>query len=297
MASESELINTIQNGKPCFIIGNGINIFNTNDKNENNSWGDILLKIYKSLVDPKVKDIPNGISMTEYHDLIDLHKSGSVKESIQKKFVDNLKLRVKSHHEIIVNKIRKLDCPILTTNFDLTLENCINAEMFRYKIPGKRVMTDYYPWDSYYSNHKKENPFSSFSIWHMHGQTDYERSIKLGLNQYLLMVDYAKQFFPSKNNSKNENYETWLKIFFERDLIIFGLGLEEQEVFIRWLLLKRAKYFKYNKSEKKLGYYINHDEISDRKSGKNFFLNSVGIKYVNFIGDYDKFYKDFWSSL
>jgi len=291
-----ELINTLKVGKPCFIIGNGINRYNQKKSEDDISWEGLLLEIYNDIVTKPRKFIPEGIALTEFFDVIDLEKDGKVKRSLQKEFARKLDFNPKLHHEIIVNKIQDLNVPILTTNFDFALERTVNAEMHRYRTNGLRLLSDFYPWDSYFSDSEKEDPFNAFSIWHMHGQKNYTRSIKLGLNQYLLMVDRAKRYFPNqKTENEIPNYSTWIKIFFERDIIIFGLGLNEQEVFIRWLLLQRAKFFKSNPDLKRNGFYINHSEPSKQNVGKKFFLESVGIKYVDFIKDHDGFYNGFWN--
>lgn len=45
---------------------------------------------------------------------------------------------------------------------------------------------------------------------------------------------------------------SWLHIVFNSPLLIFGLGLEENEVFFRWLLIERARYFKKFPIEEKM---------------------------------------------
>jgi len=296
--THKELLTTIRERKPCFLIGNGINRFNQKKNEGDVSWEGLLLDIYNDISPQKRNFIPEGIALTEFYDVIDLQKSGKVKKTLQEEFAEKLDWKPKSHHKKIVTKIRDLNAPILTTNFDFVLQKSIKAEMFRHRINGNRLLSDFYPWDSYFSDNEKEDPFNSFSIWHMHGQKNYKRSIKLGLNQYLLMVNRAKRHFPNKNSvEKLTQYQTWIKLFFEKDLIIIGLGLNEQEVFIRWLLLQRAKYYKTNPEEKRHGFYINHSKSTKQNLGKKFFLKSVGFDYVDFIDDYLGFYEDFWNEL
>jgi hypothetical protein len=295
---ETELLESIQNREITFLIGNGINRYPKNPPER--SWEKILVEVYNELTNNKLNYIPKGINLTEFHDVLDLetnHKS----IAIQKAFIQRLNWNPDEHHERIVEKIQTLKIPILTTNFDLVLEKTNKCNLYRHKIEKLRALSDYYPWDSYYSDSLKLNPFDDFSIWHINGQIDYKRSIKLGLNHYLLMVNQVKKHFPHISSTEiNYDYErTWLKILFEKDICIFGLGLDEQEVFIRWLLLERAKYFKKNPSKSKQGWYVNFDKTNEFNVGKKFFLKSVGFKYVDYTSErkYDDFYQDFWNKI
>ena len=292
---EKSLLKSIENGQTVFLIGNGINRYPNNPIER--SWENILVAINNELTKPPINFIPKGITLTEFHDVLDL-KTDEKSSVIQQAFIDRLKWEPDEHHRRIVGAIKKLNLPILTTNFDLVLESCENCSLQRHKINGYRALTDYYPWDTYYSDTPKDNPFDSFSIWHMHGQTDYKRSIKLGLNHYMLMVNRAKTHFPNTSSIEfnPEFSRTWLKLMFEKDLCIFGLGLDEQEVFIRWLFLERAKYFKKYPDKAKEGWYINFDDSNEYNLGKKFFMKSVGIKYIDYLegNKYDKFYVDFW---
>lgn len=294
----NELIKTINSENPCFLIGNGINRYNQKKSEGDVSWEGLLLNIYNNLSLEKRNFIPEGISLPEFYDIIDLVKEGKVKTSLQKEFADKLDWKPKPHHLKIITKIKERDAQILTTNFDFVLQKAANANMFRYRIDGLRLLSDFYPWDSYFSDFEKKDPFNSFSIWHIQGQKNYHRSIKLGLNQYLLMVERVKRYLPINSRDENENpYQTWLRLFFEKDLIIMGLGLQEQEIFIRWLLLQRAKYFKKRPELRRKGFYINHEKSDKRNVGKKFFMKSVGIDYVDFIEDYIGFYEGFWNEI
>lgn len=105
-------------------------------------------------------------------------------------------------------------------------------------------------------------------------------------------VKKVKVFFKSDSlNLKWDPLSTWLNIFFNKKLIIFGIGLAENETFLRWLLLTKYKYIKYLDSRIKLGIYIccKPKEGNKQIIGKHFFLENVGfeIKYIN---DYKELY-------
>ena len=50
--------------------------------------------------------------------------------------------------------------------------------------------------------------------------------------------------FNAKNRPDWDGARTWVHLMFNKPLLIFGLGLTETEVFLRWLLIERARYFR-----------------------------------------------------
>ena len=78
-----------------------------------------------------------------------------------------------------------------------------------------------------------------------------------------------------------------MHIVFNNPLLIFGLGLNENEVFLRWLLIERARYFRKFPDRKKPAWYVHTDDL--KNSGKAFFLEGVGIQMIE-SNDYDEIY-------
>ena len=146
--------------------------------------------------------------------------------------------------------------------------------------------------DVYYSDTQLEHPNSGFGIWHINGMIDYPRSIKLGISDYMGIVEKARkmlhshdfnEFFNGKNKSVWAGYNTWLHIIFERNLFIFGLKLESDEVFLRWLLIQRAKYSQmFNLNLR--GWFVDK-EISEKNT---YFLRKVGIEVIE--SEYEELY-------
>lgn len=283
------------------IIGNGINRFN--NTSDNNSWEGILKSLARNYLPEFSSELPKGISTTEFFDLLSLKATSlSYKEGdLQKEFCKNLaNLIPLEHHKRIVQWAQRRNSPILTTNFDLTLSRSINARINRKKVGG---FTDFYPWESYYSDAKisKEkttfSPAKNFGIWHINGMEEYSRSIRLGLTHYMGSVQRARDWMHRGDNSlfKDERKihewqgkETWLDAFFCNDLVIIGLSLDEVEVFLRWILIERARLFKKFPNLRKKAWYVNDKDIS--KTGKGFFLENIGVKVVN-AGSYDSIYE------
>ena len=61
-------------------------------------------------------------------------------------------------------------------------------------------------------------------------------------------------------------------------LLFFGLGLEENEVFRRWLLIERAYYFHRFRNRRRSAWYVYKDDAP--QPGKLFFLKGVGLEPV-----------------
>ena len=97
------------------------------------------------------------------------------------------------------------------------------------------------------------------------------------------------------DNPKWSGYNTWLSIFFNKSLFFFGLSLDENEIFLRWLLIQRAKYFlKYPLAKKRGWFLMKRDGKAESDEGKIFFLQSVGMEVI-VVDDYETIYEDIWS--
>lgn len=194
-----------------------------------------------------------------------------------------------------ISYIKRLNVPILTTNFDTYISDSVGAKRFINDLGGHNYkFTDFYPWNVYYSTDKLNgNILDNFGIWHINGMTDYPRSIRLGLSDYMGCVERARgmiqgnnlnEYFTGKQQSYWKGYNTWLHIIFNRNLFIFGLALEQNEVFLRWLLIQRLKYSRlYNRNLH--GWYVGKD-IDD---GKRYFLEFLGFKVIELL-EFDELY-------
>jgi hypothetical protein len=292
---------SLSDRKVAFLIGNGINRFPHNPKGR--SWDDLLKAIVTDFSDLRRQNL-TGISLIELYDIIELYSTGKtpkkkIKHEISEK-MNNWKSS-KSHKDII-NIISKSQSPILTTNFDDLLEQAIDAQKFIIKNPHKNF-TDYYPWECYFAPNEISDILNNFAIWHIHGTRYYPRSIRFGLADYMGMVEKARTFIRGKNGlGKNQNlqnwrgFNTWLNVFFNKSLFIFGLGLDQNEVFLRWMLIERKRYFMMNPNRQKEGWYIFIKEFNPVDQGKIFFLKQMGINVISF-DTKEEFYINFWDSL
>jgi len=82
-----------------------------------------------------------------------------------------------------------------------------------------------------------------------------------------------------------------MHIVFNKPLAIFGLGLESEEVFLRWLLIERAKYFERFRDRSKPAWYFYTDDEQSR--GKILLLENVGISPIR-VSCYEELYERPW---
>lgn len=230
------------------------------------------------------------LSLTERYDIIRLKASVSdVRSDVESRLVRMFQKlsdrRPDEHIQAITAFARSRNIPILTTNFDLALSDC-SAESYNFK-KFKAPFSQHYPWNSCFIpiDEDNSNP-CSHRIWHIHGSVKYKKSIRFGLCDYMGAVSKARELihkgddnlYRGKDVDGWSGYQTWLHPFFNCDLIIFGLGLNSQEVFLRWLLLERAGYFaKFPDRKRKLALIEKESEVS---SGKRAFVEAVGGEVI-----------------
>jgi hypothetical protein len=267
----------------ALLVGNDIN-----NVVEGNSWSDLLdgLTNYLSIdvKFPAEKPFPLAYEEIFFKTI----KTTSYKESDIKRYVAEHVTTIKA------GKIHDLICrlgvkDILTTNYDLSLEEAYNSKMQR--ITNKGVIPE-----TKYSLFRK-HIINDINFWHIHGSSKDLRSITLGYEHYSgylqrmrnYIVDGTKDTYSTKTfkpllNRIKENQvenESWLDLFFTKDIHIFGLSLDFVESDLWWLLTYREKI----KCEKKypihntIHYYIPHEFVQSSKA-KIDMLNSLGVKVI-----------------
>ncbi|MDH5573406.1 MAG: SIR2 family protein [Gammaproteobacteria bacterium] len=285
----------------AFIIGNGINLHYNKGKV---SWNDLLLDLWDKYSFNTQSTIPEGISFTEFYDVLEIQNylEGKFSSILQKDVVQRMSgWDPNDLQNLILNKIKELDAPLLTTNFDDLIPQSMGLD---FKKLHDTSFTDYYPWSCYYSDRELSDPNEGFGVWNINGMIKYHRSIKLGLSQYMGNVERARKLihkkpenisFEGKNQSYWPGYKTWLHTIFNKSLFICGLRLDETEIFIRWLLIERAKYFRRFPDRKHNGWFVmKNGEDKPSNEGKIFFLQSVGFEIIS-MDEYKYMYEDIWT--
>jgi hypothetical protein len=239
--------------------------------------------------------VPDGVALTEFYDVLELKKQKSSSgKPLQQQFCDLMSTwKPYDHHRRIVNWAKERDAPILTTNFERILADAGKCTLKRTKKGG---FTAYYPWESFYGAGSIDDPSRQFGIWHVNGMERYRQSIRLGLSHYMGSVHRARSWmhrgnegrlFSGRSANSWKGAGTWLQAVFNTPLLIFGLALDESEVFLRWLLIERARYFRKFPKMRVPAWYVSAGPIDNK--GKRFFLEGTGITTV-IVKDYEEIY-------
>jgi hypothetical protein len=269
----------------ALVIGNGINRYPT-DSNTN-SWEALLDSLARRVPQLRGTCSSSGVSPPEFFDVLNLkHGKSPGRRTLHAEFCELMAAwKPLSQHYQITAWASRHSVPILTTNFDNTLGTASSSELRQCR-PHK--FTAFYPWSSCYAPSEVDDPLRRFAIWHINGMQVYRQSIRLGLSDYMGAVTRARgwlhssrdRLFGESDLTRWPGNRTWMQVFLHKDLLIFGLGLGEGEVFLRWLLIERAKYFeKFPRRKKKSWYvYVAGDKYFD--NGTEFFLRGVGVRPV-----------------
>ncbi|MDB5725679.1 MAG: hypothetical protein JWQ16_2433 [Novosphingobium sp.] len=279
----------------ALVIGNGINRHAS--AAAVNSWDGLLVEIARDCI-PGVRQVPAGTALTEFYDVVEL-KSRVSAGALQAEFCTSMSdWRPFAHHRRIVDWARRHRAPILTTNFDDVLSQAGDCD---FQFPPDPRFTAFYPWGCHFARRRLDDPCEDFGIWHINGMARYRTSIRLGLSHYMGSVQRARgwihgrgdaNLFRSKNRRDWQGARTWMHLVFNKPLLIFGLALAENEVFLRWLLIERAKYFRTFPDREHPAWYIYVDDPRDeRQAGRHFFLEAVGIRCIA-ADDYDEIYEN-----
>lgn len=282
---------TGKQGRVSLVIGNGIHRHRA--ATSGNDWNQMMQNL-ASKYGVESSQHQSGLALTELYDLIDLRTpAGHKPKSLQAEFCDRMEeWEPLQHHRAIVEWAIRYDAPILTTNFDHVLSDAVDARLDSLFRPRGKVKgpTHFYPWEKYFGVRQLEGPCDGFGVWHINGLIEHIQSIRLGLSHYMGSVSRARpwlhgskeaRLFSQKDQRNWRGQDTWLHIVFNMPLLIFGLKLEGQEVFLRWLLIERAKYFRQFPDRRKSAWYVcPKEEDGPEDQAKKFFLHSLGVEPI-----------------
>lgn len=292
----------------AFVLGNGIN----NYCKTTSSWKALLTELAEEHIGDKndysaILD-ESSVSYTEFFDIVQLNSN--IKnptfdyKDIKKGFKNGFgKWKSQPIHSLWIDKIKNLNRPILTTNYDFLLEssnseitdfiksNQYNKKFFRplRTIKGRKGFTPFYPWHNYYSDRKIKNAKDEFAIWHIHGLTEYYSSIRLGLADYMGVVTKAKTWLHRTNGNpfhKRDKLDkwvgnnSWLDIFMHSHLLFIGIDLGVNETSLRWLLVEREKLYRKHPELRKKAWYILNKSHDKKLIGKALFFEKLNVEII-----------------
>ena len=272
-----------KNPEAAMLIGNGPNLA----AGIMPSWKELLI----DAGDKRIAFPVDELSNTEVYDLIQLY--AKPRTNVKKRVVKSLQLKPGadlSVHKRLMELAQEHNAPVLTTNFDAGFETSIGAEIHHIESKG---FTRFYPWKSYYSLEELTKPCGGFGIWKVHGDVRYFDSIRLGLTDYMGAAERARELITTgagrlDNTHRKGDWQghmTWLDIWFNKPVIIFGLGYGSDEVFLRWLLIERRRYF--NKLGKPMNvWYVNKDKP---EPAVNNLMDNLGVTVVE-VADFSDIY-------
>jgi hypothetical protein len=145
-----------------------------------------------------------------------------------------------------------LDLPFehyLTTNYDFALERKAN-------LPIKDLINDGKVGETRYSLFRKYR-FKSKHLWHIHGEAKSAQTIALGFEQYSGYLQQMRNYVVSGTRGAYKNFRkaalverlrkgereinSWVDLFFLRDIHVVGFSYDLAEMHLWWLLTFRAR--------------------------------------------------------
>jgi len=308
------LLNEINQDEFIFLIGNGINryLYNKCYEDIEGSFGNGFSFEWSALI--------KKISMKVFKDgspFINLSNNNlpentlllQLESTIFGNFKKELKLEISNWHQKLdtlfyENKLeimlylQKNSYTILTTNFDhfLHRENFILQNLS--DSSGKKG--GHYPWNTFFASQNTTNNPNVFRIFHIHGEYKNVNGIKWGMNDYVNSVSHARailqkyRFYDTPSQIKTD---TWLDDFFNKKIVMIGLGFSQSEVFLRWLLLQRMKYRQRifgRGDENSIIRIITQNEYSNSYLKELRELNFYGIIDLLIVEDFEALYEEIW---
>jgi len=229
--------------KHVLLLGNGVN-----DVTHNYKWSDLVKDIAKHLNINGLKIVKDKPFSLLYEEMFLTNLRGrrysedNLKSFIAKKIME---IHPNELHTVI-NSLNFSD--IMTTNYDYAIEKSIVDTSIDFEDKGIVKQNHY--------NLFRHNELNGCKIWHVHGEINKPNTILLGYEHYSGQLQhmrnyvvtgtgsaYQKRFPPLIKLLKNGKVEnnSWLDMFFMRDIHVVGLTLDFVELDLWWLLTYRAR--------------------------------------------------------
>lgn len=253
-------------------IGNGLNL-----TLDNYSW-DNLLKIVADYVGTEpVAGIPLPL---EFERLMNVKLSRNPGLKDKDGIYSKAKARAISPLKLlglegnpVHNLLKELPCDsIITTNYDFMLEKVFNPNFSSKE--SNELYCDY-----------KTSVFGDIGFYHPHGSVASTRSICLGYEHYVKLLNHIRNEMDANSISSildnHINIECkWYHKFFTDNVYIFGFGLSESEIDIWSLITKRASLYYRDKSglQSRIANTITYYEIiNDIEKDPHSYISKLAL--------------------
>ncbi len=267
----------------ALLIGNDINSVTGGD-----SWQNLLTKLIRQSgqeIDPNNKPFPL------LYEEIYLRSKHRIERELKNQIAQQmLRLEPNIIHEQLLSLPIK---DILTTNYDLTLEKSLMPSPERLSNQGLVRETLFNLFRHYQLDQR--------NFWHIHGVATTPGSIILGYEHYSGYLQHMRNYVVSGtgNTYKNRQFkalrrrllkadhrsDSWLDLFFSKDIYILGLQLDFSEIDLWWLITYRAREIRLNPGicKNRLVYYC--PAAFSKQSSKLQLMQANGIE-IRLLPDY-----------
>lgn len=234
------------------LLGNGLNDAN----NKGYKWIDLIKDVVEHLKLKNLSVVKEKPFTLLYEEIFLTNlKETRVSEYKLKSFIaEKLKDILPS---ALHTKIMSLNfSDIMTTNYDYTIENS-NTGVSK-DLHDKGIIKQ-----NRYSLFR-HNEVNGCKVWHIHGEINKPGTILLGYEHYSGQLQQIRNYVVSGTGNSYKNYQfpplikllkngkvennSWLDIFFTKDIHIVGLTLDFVELDLWWLLTYRARRILEKKS-------------------------------------------------
>lgn len=268
----------------ALLIGNGVNSIS-----KGVLWGELLNELISKFGNNEINNNDRNKPFPLFYEeifLLALRSNKIKKEYEIKKFI------AEKVSEIQPNPVHQMiwdlkPAHVMTVNYEFLLEgteDCRNIGIIQ---------------ETLYSIFRKFE-INGTTYWHLHGDCNHPMSINLGYEHYCGQLQQMRNYVASGTHYTSKKLEqkplirrlgtkgqlksiqSWIDLFFTKDIHIIGMTMDFVEMDIWWLLSYRTRQMSYRKKaaiKNKIFYYI-PEEYLKLASFKITLLEANGVKVV-----------------
>ena len=239
------------------LLGNGVNKYL---EAEVLSWKELIREVWQEVLGETAPTFPAGLGYLEVMELLlyQMHEprkrrdaKSRIKNGIRRVMLDWSRQMdlFQPERVAVVRALGRRYANIITTNYDRILPDFLGRSDATFVHKKKTdagdlgYFTHHYPWTGYFPYACDHGPGK---IWHIHGTIDLVDSICITVTDYYGAIERANTRLNARYKAGDASsrlyYEQSLfRPFLEGNLLIAGLTLNSNELFLRWLLFYKAR--------------------------------------------------------